>query len=94
MIHAGQFKLVHITVHPFYDLTVVFRGDLRIVHVPAGQLFGQDLIENVILIKGDGFVDAALGVGLGGNGGAVLMLGKGPESCIVAQAKSLLSILS
>ena len=59
MVHTGQFKFRHIPLHPGDDLPVVFVGDLRIVHIPAGKLFGQDLVKYVVLIQGDGIVDAA-----------------------------------
>ena len=49
----------HVLIHPAYDLIVVFVRDLCIVHVPAGQFLRQDLIENIVFVIGNGFVDTA-----------------------------------
>ena len=76
-VNTGQLEFGHIPVHPGDDLLIVFIGDFRIVHIPAGKLFCQDFVKDHIFIIGDGFVDAALRIGAGRDYGTVPGLGQG-----------------
>ena len=67
VVGAVLFKFAQILVHAAHDLIIVLLGDGGIVHVPQGQLLGQDLEKRVVLIGHDGLVDAALGKGPGGD---------------------------
>ena len=44
MIQAGNLKFRHVAIHPADDLIVIFRSDLRIVHIPAGKFLCQDFV--------------------------------------------------
>ena len=59
MIHAGQLEFRHIPVHAGDDFIVIFFGDFGVIHIPSGKFFCQDLLEDIVFIIGDGFVDAA-----------------------------------
>ena len=67
MIYPGSGEFFHIPLHAADDFTVIILVDLRVIHIPAGKLFRQDLIKHGIFIAGDGLVDATLGKSLGGN---------------------------
>ena len=77
MVYAGGFKFRHIFVHALHNLVVVLSVDLGVIHIPPGKLLGENFIKDVVLVVGDGFVDAALGVGTGGDDGSVPDLAQG-----------------
>ena len=87
MVQTGMLKFRHIVVHPTQDLPVVLVCDLGIVHIPAGELLSQDLVEDIVLVVGDGFVDASLGISLGGNHSPFPVLGENVHSPAPAQGK-------
>ena len=89
MVNTGGLELPHVAVHPAYDLIVVFFIDLRILHVPSGQLLGKDLVEDIVLIECDGFVNAAVAVGFGRNIGIIPFLHKDVHAVIPAQTEKL-----
>ena len=89
MIDTGCLEFAHIAIHPADDLIVVIGIDLRIFHIPPGQLFGQDLIEYIVFIKGDGFMDAAFHIGSGRDGDTIPILGQYIHLVIPAQIKKL-----
>ena len=43
------------------ELVIVTLVDGSVVHVPAGQILGQDVKKDVVFIFDDGFMDASLG---------------------------------
>ena len=71
MIHTGHLKFPHVIFHSADDLIVIFIGDFRICHIPAGQFLRQNLIEDRVFVQADRLVDTAFGVGSGGDGNAV-----------------------
>ena len=77
MVYPGGLKFRHIPIHPAYNLVVILVGDFRIIHIPAGKLLGENFVEDVVLIAGDGFVNAALLVSWGRNHRAVPDFGQG-----------------
>jgi len=56
-------KLGDVIVHTRDERLVIVVGDGLIVHVAPGQLLGQDLVEDGVLIIHDGLVDAPVGEG-------------------------------
>ena len=54
---------------------------------PVGQLFCKDLVEHIVLVEGDGIVDAALGIGLRGDHRAFPILGKYLHSMLPAEGE-------
>ena len=76
VVGAVFFKLVDIGLDALGQLLAVGLVDGGIVHVPAGQVLGQDVEKDVVLILHDGLVDAALDEGAGGDGLAPIGLGQ------------------
>lgn len=61
-------KLVDIRLNPVGELGVVALVNGGVVHIPAGQILGQDIKKDVVLILHNGLMDAPLHEGAGGDG--------------------------
>ena len=89
MIPTGGLELTHILIHPADDLIVIFFCNLGVGHIPAGQFLGQNLIEYIVFVIGDGFMDATLHIGFGGDGDAVPILSQYIHFAIAAKFEEL-----
>ena len=89
MIHSGSLKFPHIAIHSAYDLIVVFLVDLRILHIPAGKFLGQNLVEDIVFVECDGFMNAAVAISSGRNVDIVPLFHKDVHAVAPAQTEEL-----
>ncbi len=77
VVSAMLLELGDVGVDPAGELGKVALVDGDIIHVPTGQILGQNIEEYVVLILHDGLVDAALCKGAGGDDLPLIHLGQG-----------------